>query len=148
MIEYKYEVERSVNLSVYHFDSIGVKGVIRKVIQFTKIDVHDFYNLGFGDKIIDTNLIDDLVVTNNGDAQKVLATVAFVLIEFININPQAKILILGSTIARTRLYRIAIANSFAKIEKLFIVYGLENDKWSTFKKEVTYKAFLVVRKNQ
>ncbi len=53
----------------------------------------------------------------------------------------------GSTEARTRLYRMGIANNLLAIEKDFIIFGLTDKKsWESFSKNKQYGAFLVRRK--
>jgi hypothetical protein len=75
-----------------------------------------------------------------------LATVAATLFEFTDKHPDANIIAVGSTLARTRLYRIGITNNLEAIEKDFKIYGLENKVWVEFEKGKDYNAFLVIRK--
>ncbi len=70
MIEAIYQVEFGADFSVFEFDSNGPKGKIRKIIQYSEINLKNYYNLGFGDKNLDTNSIDDLAVTDNKDSHK------------------------------------------------------------------------------
>ena len=72
----RYEIENNVNSVYFEFISIGSKGSIVKVIKYTKINDEPLvYNLGFGDKNLTHETIDDKAVTNNGDTDRVLATV-------------------------------------------------------------------------
>lgn len=103
--------------------------------------------MGFGDKNYETKSIDDLAITNNANSRKVLATVASTVFIFTNYYPDAVIVTIGSTLSRTRLYRIGITNNLEAIEKDFYIYGLKNNKWYRFKKSVDYDAFLIKRKN-
>lgn len=82
---YKYVTEESY--FSFEFVSVGVKGKIKKVVQYTEMSVKGFYNLGFGDYNEETKEIDDEVVTNNGDGLKVLATVVSTLYAFTGKNP-------------------------------------------------------------
>ena len=102
--------------------------------------------MGFGDKDPITGFISDLTVTNNGDSQKVLATVAATLYAFTDLNKEAIIIATGSTEARTRLYRMGITNNLKEISIDFTILGLTDIGWEEFKKNVTYGAFLVKRK--
>lgn len=77
---------------------------------------------------------------------KVLATVAATVLDFTDSYPNALIYATGSTPARTRLYRIGIANNLNEIKGKFVVLGYANDQWSQFQKGVDYQAFLVKRK--
>jgi hypothetical protein len=62
------------------------------------------YNLAFGDKDHSTGEIDDKVISNNGDSEKVLATVVATVYAFTDKYPETWIYATGSTKARTRLY--------------------------------------------
>lgn len=146
MIDERYIVEFGADFRVFEFNSEGPKGEIRKIIQYTEINIKNYFNLGFGDKNHKTNEIDDLVVTNNNDSQKVLATVAATLFEFTDHYPGANVIAIGSTLARTRLYRIGITNNLEAIEKDFEISGLKGDAWNKFTKGVEYDAFLVKRR--
>jgi hypothetical protein len=146
MFSNHYKVDISPDFKIFEFESIGPKGNIIKVVRYTEINVKGFYNLGFGDKDPLTGFINDLTVTNNGDSNKVLATVAATLYAFIDQNPEAVVIATGSTEARTRLYRMGITNNLESIERDFFVFGLANDEWKPFSKNTTYGAFLVYKK--
>lgn len=142
----KYPVTIGATSMVYEFISQGISGDISKLVIYSETHLHNFYNLGFGDKDEITGNIDDKVITNNGDSEKVLATVAATLYIFTDEFPDAMIFAIGSTKARTRLYRIGITNNIEAIESDFEVFGLADQKWQPFKKAVEYDAFLVKRK--
>ncbi len=146
MLDNYYKVETSADFKIFEFLSIGNKGNIPKVVRYTEINVKGFYNLGFGDKDLKTGFISDISVTNNGDSQKVLATVAATLYAFIDEHPGAIVIATGSSEARTRLYRMGITNNLEKIERDFFIFGLTNTNWEPFRKNITYGAFLVYRK--
>jgi hypothetical protein len=71
----KYDLISGENLTTFEFISDGTKGKIDKIIQFSSTNYLNVYNLGFGDKDVITGEIDDKVVSNNGDSEKVLGTV-------------------------------------------------------------------------
>lgn len=142
----RYTVSVDANAETYEFESIGNKGNIRKRITFRLIELPNIYNLGFGDIDPTTDGIDDLAVTNNGDSQKVLATVAATVLEFTTQKPDALIFATGSTPARTRLYRIGITNHWKEISQYFEVLGYTNNEWQYFEIGTNYEAFLVKRK--
>ena len=142
----KYELESDKKLLVFEFTSVGTKGQIKKLIQYTETNLKDYYNLGFGDKNEKTGEIDDTTITNNGDSQKVLATVASTVYAFTDKYPDAWIYAVGSNNARTRLYRMGITNNLLEIKKDFEVYGLKEGQWHEFRKTTEYKAFLIRRK--
>ena len=147
MLDNHYTVETSPDFQTFEFTSVGLKGSVTKVVRYSEINVKGFYNLGFGDKDPITGFLNDLSVTNNGDSQKVLATVAATLYAFTDNHPGVTVIATGSTQARTRLYRMGITNNLKAIEKDFIVLGLTETQWEPFRKNITYGAFLVRRKS-
>ncbi len=70
-----YSLNANRDFNSFEFVSIGPKGKIKKAIQFIPIDNDNVYNLVFGDRVND-RIINDSVVTENRDTEKVLATVA------------------------------------------------------------------------
>ncbi len=147
MIDNRYQFESSPDLMTFEFDSVGPKGSVTKVVQYSEINVRGFYNLGFGDKDPQSGYISDLTVTNNSDSQKVLATVARTLYLFTERYSEAIVLATGSSLARTRLYRMGIANNLSGIEQDFVVLGLTATDWEPFRKDAVYHAFSVRRKS-
>jgi hypothetical protein len=146
MIDEIYALRIDDDYKRFKFISEGSKGAILKGVQYTTTAITGVYNLGFGDINELTDEIDDLVVTNNGDSQKVLVTVAKTLYYFTDHYPNAFIYATGSTLARTRLYRIGITNNLLLIEKDFHVMGLKGNEVLLFEKNGTYDGFLVKRK--
>ena len=142
----KYEITASETLMVFEFNSEGPHGIIPKIVRFSKTNLKDIYNLGFGDKDSITGDLDDRKISNNGDSQKVLATVVSTLYAFTEKYPDFKVAATGSTRSRTRLYRMGITKYYSAIIKDFEVYGLYNHRWVIFQKEIEYDAFLVKRK--
>ena len=146
MLDNLYQFKSSQDFLTFEFESIGPTGNIKKTVRYTNVD-DNLFNLGFGDTDIVTGLIDDLVVTNNNDSRKVLATVASTLYVFINYYPDAVVIAKGSTEVRTRLYQMGIANNLAEIERDFFVFGLAGTTWEAFQRNKAYLAFSVRRKN-
>lgn len=140
-----YPVIKDLVKLKFTFFSIGPKGVIPKVIQFIKI-ADDYFNLTFGDWHDAAEKIEDFVRTNNKDRDKVLATVASVVLEFTNYFPNAIIMAQGSTPARTRLYQMGINAEFDFIIKIFTIEGFAGGEWRTFEKHKNYSAFRVKKK--
>lgn len=130
----------------FEFKSEGSKGTIQKIVKYQKTNLKDLYNLAFGDKNAETGEINDKIISNNGDSEKVLTTVVATLYAFTDKYPNVWVYATGSTKARTRLYRIGISKFIKEVKKDFEIYGeLEND-WDKFKIDVEYKGFLVKRK--
>ena len=144
----RYEYSAENELNIFEFDSIGNKGKITKIVQYTEMSVKGYYNLGFGDLDIETREINDEIITNNGDGQKVLATVVSTMYSFTGRNPEAYIYATGSSESRTRLYRMGITNNLEELKKDFYVFGLRNDEeFEPFIVGEDYLGFLVTRKN-
>jgi hypothetical protein len=142
----KYTVEASTAFLKFEFFSHGPKGSILKRVFFRSFkDSPEVYNLAFGD-VDAKDGINDSIVTNNGDSQKVLATVALIVLTFSEKYPEVLIFASGSTAVRTRLYQMGIANNLREIEENFYVFGLTGGSWERFKKGIKYEAFLIKRK--
>jgi len=90
--------------------------------------------------------INDKTITNNGDSQKVLSTVASTVYALTGKYPEAWIYATGSTAVRTRLYRMGLTNNIIEILKDFYVFGLKDKSWEEFIVGEDYDAFLVTRK--
>jgi hypothetical protein len=142
----KYKLKSTASFTTYEFVSEGPKGRIRKLVKYTEYGDTGAFNLGFGDKLGKSNRFDDKVISGNGDSKKVLATVAATLYEFTNKYPNAIIFATGSSLARTRLYRIGISNALDDINKDFDVRGYLDDKWETFERNRDYSIFFITRK--
>jgi hypothetical protein len=99
----KYQLKSGQQLSSYAFISEGPNGFIIKRIQFTLLNTEGVYNIAFGDKDPQSGEIDDLAISNNGNSEKVLATVVAAVYAFCDKHPESWIFITGSTQSRTRL---------------------------------------------
>ncbi len=144
----KYELKSGERLEVFEFVSVGTKGRIPKIVQYTPTNYKDLYNLGFGDMNIETGEIDDTVISNNGDSEKVLATVVATLYAFIDKHQNAMVYATGSTKSRTRLYRMGITKYLDEIKDDFDIFGELETGWEEFRKDVEYEAFLVKLKDK
>ncbi len=142
----QYKVTTSEHAMTFDFTSIGKQGEIPKRVHYSETNIPNIYNLGFGDVHPLHGDIDDTVISNNGDSQKVLATVAATAVTFTEYYPNGWIYIIGTTPVRTRLYRIGIANNLDFITEHFLVLGLTNGQWLVFEANQDYEAFLVQRK--
>jgi hypothetical protein len=139
----KYEVEASESFLKFEFFSNGSKGIIKKLIEFEPFEkTPNVFNIGFGD-VDENGNINDLIITDNNDSQKVLATVALSIIKFFERYPNCYVFAKGSTNSRTRLYKIGITNNWNDISQIFEVYGFIEEKWNKFERNVNYEAFLI-----
>lgn len=143
----QYNITADENSHIFYFISIGKKGKIEKVVIYEETDVEGVFNLGFGDKNPITGGLDDLIVTNNGDTEKVLATVVTTLYTFTKNYPFAVIYIEGSSPSRNRLYRLLITKYLDLAEQDFNIYGvLSNEAVVPFIPNSEYIAFIIQRK--
>lgn len=143
---YEYSSERLALF--YEFISEGPKGRIRKIVEYTPTTIENVYNLAFGDYDDTIGGINDKIITNNGDSQKILATVASTVYAFTGKYPEAGIYATGSTAARTRLYRMGLTHNLTEISKDFFVFGLRDKLWEQFWVGEDYEAFFVTGKKR
>jgi hypothetical protein len=140
----KYPLASSDKMTTFEFISEGPKGLIHKLVKYQPTNLKNVYNLAFGDKDHTTGNIDDVVISNNKDSEKVLATVVATVYAFTDKYPDAWIYATGSTKSRTRLYRMGIAKFISEIAIDFEVLGEREDNyWEDFRKDVEYEGFLV-----
>ena len=145
----RYEYQTEDNLHFFEFVSVGPKGEIKKIVEYSKVSVDNIYNLAFGDYDELTNKFNDKIVTNNGDSKKVLATVVSTLYAFTGRYPEAWVFATGSSEVRTRLYRMGISINLEELKDDFYVYGMKFDEsFEDFIVGEDYLGFLVTRKNK
>ncbi len=125
----------------YEFESIGPTRKILKVARFTKIG-EDLYNFGFGDVDPTTGIISDTVVSNNKDGDKVLATIANIIVNFLTAYPNAEVFIKGTNDARTRRYQMGISRYIDEISHTLEILGYYEGVWVLFKKGINFQAFI------
>lgn len=143
----RYELKADEPLTTFEFLSEGPKGKIQKIIQFSLVNqIENVYNLAFGDKNHFTGEIDDRIITDNGDSEKVLATVVAAVYAFCEYFPGAWIYATGSTAARTRLYKMGINKYFDIVKADFEIYGEIQSEWELYVKGKNYQAFVAQRK--
>ena len=145
----RYEYQTEDELHYFEFTSVGPKGNIKKIVEYTKVSVGDIYNLAFGDYDEKTDRLNDKIVTNNGDGTKILATVVSTVYAFTGRYPNAWVFEKGSKEVRTRLYRMGISNNLEELKEDFYVYGMKMDEsFEDFIIGEDYLGFLVTRKNK
>jgi len=141
----KYSYATDKTFKVYSFVSNGPNGPIQKIAKFNEI-ARNIYNFGFGDYEPKTGDISDTQVSNNQDTNTIMGTVGSIIYDFTNLFMEALIFIEGTNTVRTRLYQINISKHWERIEPIFEVFGLKNERWEGFKKGINYDAFLGRRK--
>lgn len=142
----RYELQSGEELETFEFVSEGPKGRIPKIVQYFPTNYKDLYHLGFGDKNQVTGEIDDTIVSNNNDNEKVLATVIATLYAFTEKHRNAQVYATGSTDSRTRLYRMGISKYLDEALEDFEIFGELENTWEPFRIDEEYKGFLVRRK--
>lgn len=144
----RYEFFAYDTLEQFEFISAGPKGKIKKMVQFVPRHINGttYFHLCLGDWDETRKDINDLIVTNNHDTKKDLATVAAIILAFTEQFADMSVYATGSTPARTRLYQMGIAANWQEIEPILKVSGYINEGWQSFKKGVNYKAFLVQKR--
>ena len=139
----RYNVLASETMIEFEFGSKGTKGNIVKVVQYSPTGLPGVYNMAFGDRDTKTGEVFDTVVSDNGDSQKVLATVAETALMFMKKHTHSQIFATGFSVSRTRLYQRGIANNLEEISQILDVKGLIGLEWFPFERGVNYDAFLI-----
>lgn len=143
----KYELTPRDNNRLFEFVSTGVNGDIKKKIRFRQMTALNIYNMEYGDAVVDSDEVDDMVVSNNGDTLKILRTVAQAVKVFLETYSSVIVYLTGSTKARTRLYQININRFLSEISTEFEAYGRSDREWKKFSRGVAYESFLVCKRN-
>lgn len=130
----------------FFFESIGPKGIIQKSVILTPTEENNIFNLGLVDVDSISGELSDMVVTDNGDTNKILATIFQIIWQYTGRNPTHWIIFAGNSSARNRLYRMAINHALNEIYKSFSLLGFTGDNWETFEPTKTYQIYLVIRK--
>jgi hypothetical protein len=143
----RYNYLASIDYKIYVFYSQGPKGRIEKMVSYEKVENSPaIYNLAFGDIDPATGLMSDRNITDNGDRDTVLTTVADTVSDFSDHHNKPMIYIVGSTLSRTRLYQMSITKIYEEIASFYIVQGYREGQWEIFQKNVNYEAFVVQKK--
>jgi hypothetical protein len=129
----------------FEFESVGSRR-IQKCILFQRTTIPDFFTLAMGDLQTD-GVLDVDSVSNNGDRDRILATVVQATLVFFREYPAARIGFTGSTPARTRLYQIVIAQERVHLLEHFIIWGLTQNKLELFEPNRAYEALVIYRRN-
>jgi len=145
MKEY-WPLEASEENRVYTFLSCGPKGNIDMTIQFTPTEEDGIFNLAFG--ILDKDgKMDDTIINNNGDRNKIIATVIAAINEFTHHYPDKLVCFSGHTEGRNRLYRGALSIYLEQWLQNYAVWGLKEDNsFELFKKNTPYSGYIIKRK--
>lgn len=83
------------------------------------------------------------ITSNNGDRDKILATICETVYAFLYKRPNSSIHFRGSDAVRTRLYQMAISNYIEELSEDFEIYGKLKHELLRFEKGVNYEAFII-----
>ena len=112
----------------YWFVSVGKRSVI-KCVQLERMNPNDrFFHLSLLDYNPQNGSLCDLIVTNNGDTERVLKTVIFCIQSFLSLFPDARITLTGNSAARDRLFKMQISkwNQDSLADLLIVLDHLED----------------------
>ncbi len=130
----------------YEFDSISEQKIIKKAIGFYEYAT-DTVELVFGD--ISNGKLDVTAKSNNDDFQVVINTVVVTVYRFWELYPYKTVSFVGSTEARTRIYRAIISKLYDEINSDFEIYGLTFDNvLEKFKPNKDYFSFQISKKHE
>jgi len=145
-----YEPHLTSNHLCYTFNSHGPRGEIQKVVTFRLFQTQPVvvYNVTLGDVNKSEIGFDEDAISDNGDRDKVLQTVANIVALFCRRHPQAYVVAKGNSAARNRLYQIMISNRLAEIEDSYEILGILGPDAVAFQKNINYEGFLVRLKRE
>lgn len=133
---YQYQIENDALR--YTFVSEGPRPVTKLVVYAET----DQPNLLLADVGAD-GLPDYLSVSNNGDLERIMATVAQTLLAFFRHYPNATVAFSGNTPARIRLYQAVLAREIRAASTDFIILGLRKGLLELLQPNHTYDGFVV-----
>lgn len=141
-----WPLEVSEENRAYYFLSRGPRGNINMTIQFTPMEIDGIFNLSFG-KLNENGEMDDAFVNNNGDRDKIIATVIAAVNEFTLHYPRKFVYFSGHSEGRNRLYRGVLSIYLTQWLQDYTVWGAKEDgNFELFKKDKTYLEYLIRRK--
>lgn len=130
----------------FEFESVSSKKIIRKAIEFREIEIPNLYNLALVD-VKEDGTFDDMSVSDNGDMETIISTVIKTIQVFLTFQPEAKVLFMGSSPSRTRLYRGIISKYLSQAELFYAIHGISNWVNEPFQRDKNYDAFLIFLRN-
>ena len=147
----KYDNYDSVHiaddLSVFEFISSGPFGEILKRIIFVRTDWAGVYNLALGN-VGKNGEMEDTVISDNGDRNKILATIVKAIDLYTRRYPRRWVYFIGNTKGKTRLYRMAVGLNLEELSLNFEIYARAEgaEEFVLFRKNMEINDFLVRRK--
>jgi hypothetical protein len=133
------------DLSIFRFISEGVPAHITKEIRFAELPDSGMYSIHMGD-IKQNGDFDPFAISNNGDRNRVLATVFRAIEMYTEKYPARSILIGSLTKQRARLFRIAIGANMKILSRVFTILEVHEGRFSPFKPNTDSTIFHLRRK--
>jgi hypothetical protein len=129
---YKFErIDVPWALGYYEFTSIGSHGHILKGVVFQNSEeTPHLLDLVYGDVVEDIK-VNTSAVTNNGDLDKLLLTIAAITITFLSEHSTHQVKLNGISGPRTRLYRKFINKHIDALVRMVNIYAENADENST-----------------
>jgi hypothetical protein len=136
-----YEFQIGPNTRSFSFTSLGSRLVEKRVI-YAATSLPGFFNLALADVEKDGSL-NFYSVSNNGDLEQIMATVAQTMLIFLQHRPDARVAFSGSTPARTRLYQIILAREQRAVAASLVISGVRDSNLELFRPNRAYKGFVI-----
>ena len=130
----------TVDDSTFYFFSSGKNGIIEKRIVYSATEVPDYFRLSFGDFV--DNYIEENSISDNGDADIIIGTVAWSIVYFTRKDAKRRIKFTGATKSRTRLFAMWINKHSEELLKHLNIYGYYNGRCEKFIPNKQYESFL------
>jgi hypothetical protein len=139
----RYITQTGRKRKVYQFISEGINGRITKRVYFQETTLDNYVSLLMGDYDPKTGEIDFYNISNNGDRDKILATIVDICYNYFELYPNHIITFTGANEARTRLYQMAISKYFDELSLDFHIFGELNKVTEPFRKKINYTSFYI-----
>lgn len=145
----KYPLRIDHSYKIFEFTSEGPKGKIIKLIIFERLTEPFVFNLAFGDKCPKAGKLDDPVVSDNSDTEKVLATIAEAVFLFLNKHSGTNVYAAGSTPSGNRMYRMGISKYLHETRTNYDILGRNRDcTFEPYQEDKNYMGFAIRLKHR
>ena len=134
----------SGNLGMIDFVSAGPQRRIVKRIRIYSTPKPEIFHVLLAD-VGRGGKSDDMAMNNNGDRDRILATVVYVIELYTLRYPERWIYFSGNTKLKNRLYRMFINKRLGMLASNFYIYGDVNKEIKPFSPGVDADGFLVKR---
>ena len=134
------------NPNIFTFESIGKKGKVIKAVVFQDVG-NGLYNLALLDREEKNSSWSDKSNSNNGDLAKVMATVARIILVFLEKHPFATIYIEANSKSRNTLYYRILRNYHEMFASSLILEASANGAIEVFHVDKDYDYFYIRKKD-